>query len=149
MERMNDENFLEDDPTPSPAAALLSGLLAGVLIPLLGILWRGGETEGASVVFWWASPLLSAGLAGGATAYKMGSSLLRVIALMVFAVCCAFFIQGVLEYIILYDATVGPIVSNGGERPEMQGIFRRWQFIIHFLSITAGGLLGLMFGGRK
>ena len=146
---MSDENFLEGDSTPSPTAAFLSGLLAGVAVPLLGILWRGWETEQVSVVFWWVSPLLSAALAGGAAAYKMGSSLGRVIALMLFAVCCAFFIQGVLEYITLYDATVGPVMSNGGERPEMQGIFRRWQFIIHFLSITAGALLGLMFGKRN
>ena len=146
---MSDENFLEDDSTPSPAAAFLSGLLAGAMIPLLGILWRGGETQGVSVVFWWVSPLLSAALAGGAAAYKMGSSLGRVIALMLFAVCCAFFIQGVLEYITLYDATVGPVVSGEGWQPDFDAVFWRWQFIIHFLSITAGGLLGLMFGKRN
>ena len=79
----------------------------------------------------------------------MNSSLGRVVALMVLAALCAFFIQGVLEYIALYDATVGPIVSDSRERLDIAKTFRRWLLVVHFLSIATGALLGLMFGKRE
>lgn len=144
---MSDETFLNSDSPPSPAAAFLSGLLAGVLVPVLGIL-RGG-TEESSLAFWWASPLLSAALAGGATAYKMGSSVGRTIALILLAVCCAFFVRGVLDYLTLYDAIVSPALSSAGSPPEMRDILWRWQFVSYFLSVTTGALLGLLFGRRE
>ena len=130
---------------PSASWAFLSGIIAGILTVLLGALLAHIAGQHELIAFAWLLPLLAAPVATGVVAYRLESSLGRIVSLAVLALFWAVFLMGVGEYIALYDATIGSVLSIHGWT-DMHRIFWHWQLVLSVLATTMGALLGLMFG---
>lgn len=130
----------------SAGKSFCTGLAVGAAVAILGNVW-GATDERAWMAGLALLPPAVAATTAAVTARMMGSSAGRILALVAVAVLSAFFLQGVLGYITLYDAVVTPALSGAAAWPNPQDIVWRWQIMIQTISIIFAGVLGLLFGG--
>lgn len=154
---MEGDGHMNDGVTSSPGRALLCGIGAGLGVLLLGT-WEaralGGEGSLWGAQLQLLLPLLAAAVAAGVAAATMGSSGGRVVALALFAFFGAFFFSGVWDYSLGWEAISAwsePGKTYWTEEEVKQvseALLLRRQFVVSFVALTGGTLLGMMFGRR-
>lgn len=122
--------------------ATLAGLVVGYLLP-------GG--------FWseWAPGLgayLAAAVAAWVTAFRLGGSPSSATGLFFLALLLAFFLDSLLEYAWLLNLAMSPY--SGAELPEaikgdLEASLWKFSFLVSFLNIPLGAVLGLLLGRPK
>jgi len=133
----------------SPGRVFLSGVVAGILLVLVGSLagfsLGGWESIFGAQLLWVMSPL-GAAVAAAAAALKKGGTRGRAVGLGIFALFIGVSVGGVMDYALMW------MMLTPESYPGMTGGPTDWLWRRHFavssFTITAGALLGMMFGRR-
>jgi hypothetical protein len=135
----------------SPSRAFTRGLLAGLVVVLVGDLtaWlhdRGGGSW--TSVLMWILPPIAAAVAAACAARAFGGSHSRVLALGVVGLLTGFLISGVLQYVFMFSMVVP--TDNLDPAARWEGAITRLHLGLSALCILSGALFGMMFGrGRQ
>jgi hypothetical protein len=147
LKGLNDGMSTGTERIQSPGRVFLAGLVAGIVLLLIGTLagfFLGGwESIIGSQLLWLISPLAAAAAAGGA-AFEKGGTRGRVIGMAFLALFITVFVSGPLDYVMLWT-----MIASGSD-PELTAEPTAWlwrrHLLISFTAITVGALIGMMFG---
>ncbi len=131
----------------SPGRVFLGGLVAGIVLVLIGTLagfFLGGWESILGSQLLWLIPPLGAAVAAAGAAFKKGGTRGRVIAVAFFALFITVFVSGPLDYVMLWT-----MITPGSDPGQTAGptawLWRR-HLLISSIAITVGALIGMMFG---
>lgn len=144
---MKSEMLTDVSSNYSPSRVFLSGLVAGVVLVLIGTLLAyflgAWESILGSQLLWLITPLGAAMAAGKSASQKRGTRG-RVISVALFALVIGVSVSGFSDYLVLWSMALPQ--TGLGQAASSTGLLWGRHLIVSSITITLGALLGMLFG---